>query len=177
MAVENSTTKSQSETPAELAWRTLQAAEQALNHGVDGEAHEALEAAYFAAQDAFIAVEDGTPRGALLKLKQIAVMEDLDGYLEENPRLAWPRIVKSIIRDLEGANVATSPPSVAQANRATEDDARTAILGLEGIFWALDMLVIHEVADEISAEDDRRDGIAGLIVAGEQLAREISERF
>ena len=173
MAKDKSITKSDCETRVELAWRALQAAEKALNERIDEQEGGDIEKAYHAAQEAFIAVKDGTPRGALLKLKRLATIEDLDGYLEDSPNLAWPRIIKNVIRDLE----ASSRPSVARTNYATESDARTAILGLEGIFWALDMLVIHEVADEIAAKDDRRDGVAGLIVAGELLAREISERF
>jgi hypothetical protein len=48
---------------------------------------------------------------------------------------------------------------------------------LEGIFWALNMLVIHKVADDVAHEEDRRDGIEQLIMAGEQLAGEVSKRF
>jgi hypothetical protein len=39
------------------------------------------------------------------------------------------------------------------------------------------MLVVERVADEIANEQDVRDGIDKLIITGEQLAREISERF
>lgn len=60
---------------------------------------------------------------------------------------------------------------------ATEGDVRMAVQGLKGIFWALNMLVIHRVADGVASEDDRENGIANLIVAGEKLADEISGRF
>jgi hypothetical protein len=56
-------------------------------------------------------------------------------------------------------------------------DVREAVIGLQGIFWALNMLVIHGAADEVASEDDRKNGIARLITAGEQLADEISSRF
>jgi hypothetical protein len=54
---------------------------------------------------------------------------------------------------------------------------QTAIIGLQGIFWALNMLVVNHAADRIARESDRNDGIAALITAGETLADEISNRF
>ncbi len=52
-----------------------------------------------------------------------------------------------------------------------------AIYGLHGIFWALNQLVVHHVADDHAHEQDPRNGIDGLIVAGQTLADEISKHF
>jgi hypothetical protein len=61
--------------------------------------------------------------------------------------------------------------------RPSEGDLQLTIHGLQGIFWALDMLLVEKLADKIAHEQDIRDGIAGLIVAGERLTEEISSRF
>lgn len=60
---------------------------------------------------------------------------------------------------------------------ANEGDARGAILGLRGIFWALNLIVIHNAADGLSSAEDRENGVADLITAGRKLADEISGRF
>jgi hypothetical protein len=69
------------------------------------------------------------------------------------------------------------PVSRRDSRSATAGEMEATIIGLQGIFWALNMLVVHNVADGIAHETDRRDGIAALIVAGERLADEISNRF
>ena len=51
------------------------------------------------------------------------------------------------------------------------------IHALRGIFWALNMLVVHHAADDIAHEEDLHNGISALILAGEQLADETAERF
>jgi hypothetical protein len=51
------------------------------------------------------------------------------------------------------------------------------IHALRGIFLALNMLVVHHAADEIAHENDLNNGISALILAGEQLADEMAERF
>jgi hypothetical protein len=61
--------------------------------------------------------------------------------------------------------------------RPSEGDLQLTIHSLKGIFWALDMLLVEKLADKIAHEPDIRDGIAGLIVAGERLTEEISSRF
>jgi hypothetical protein len=38
-------------------------------------------------------------------------------------------------------------------------------------------LVIHRAADDVAHDEDRRNGIEQLIMAGEQLAGEVSKRF
>lgn len=58
---------------------------------------------------------------------------------------------------------------------ATESEVQLALLGLRGIFWALDLLVVQHAADALV--DDHEDGIENLIVAGKVLADEISRRF
>lgn len=40
----------------------------------------------------------------------------------------------------------------AHVDRPDESDLRRAVLALHGIFWALDMLVVHNVADEVAHE-------------------------
>ncbi|HQS14411.1 hypothetical protein [Reyranella sp.] len=63
-----------------------------------------------------------------------------------------------------------------RVDRATGDDLGHAIIALKGIFWALDMLVVEKAADDITTEEDRAEGIASLIAAGELLAKELTER-
>ena len=43
-------------------------------------------------------------------------------------------------------------------------------------FFALNLLVIDRIADDV-VEAQLHNGISGLIITGEQLAREIAERF
>jgi Pyruvate/2-oxoacid:ferredoxin oxidoreductase gamma subunit len=61
-------------------------------------------------------------------------------------------------------------------DRAAEDDLSLAVHAMQGIFWALDMLVVNHAADGIAFEEKRKNGIAGLIIAGELLAEEIGNR-
>jgi hypothetical protein len=56
-------------------------------------------------------------------------------------------------------------------------DLELTVHALHGIFWALDMLVNQRVADKVAHEGDRRNGIANLIVAGERLCDDMTERF
>ncbi len=39
------------------------------------------------------------------------------------------------------------------------------------------MLVVHHAADDIAHEQDRVNGIDGLILAGQRLTEEVIERF
>lgn len=78
----------------------------------------------------------------------------------------------------------TYPPVVAvradedvNVPRLTEGDIQSSILGLSGIFWALDMLIINGVADEVARKDAIANGVANLIIAGKLLTKEISARF
>ena len=57
------------------------------------------------------------------------------------------------------------------------DDMELAIHGLDGIFWALNMLVIHQVAEKVAHGPALRDGIDHLILAGQLNTDQISERF
>ena len=73
----------------------------------------------------------------------------------------------------------TSPeprPNV-HVDRPDADDLGCAVLALHGIFWALNMLVIHRVADDVAHEPDARDGIDQLIMAGQLITEPISERL
>lgn len=63
-----------------------------------------------------------------------------------------------------------------QADRATEEDLGQALIAVGGIFWALDKIVCENVADEITHEKDRKEAIASLIMAGELLVREVTNR-
>lgn len=63
-----------------------------------------------------------------------------------------------------------------QVDRATENELGHAVLGLKGIFWALDQLVVEKAADDITTESDRSEGIANLIAAGKLLAEEVWNR-
>jgi hypothetical protein len=60
---------------------------------------------------------------------------------------------------------------------ADEGDARQAVLGLQGLFWALNMLVVHHVADGVAHKGDIEDGVEKLIVAAMTLADEVAGRF
>lgn len=61
--------------------------------------------------------------------------------------------------------------------RPTKGDMQMAIHGIRGIFWALNLLVLDRVADDVAKEEDIANGIANLIVAGEELAKQLSDRF
>jgi hypothetical protein len=102
---------------------------------------------------------------------------DVDLGSRQSP--ARPRVAQSQMRRLRAPCSDERPPDVPQArvDRATAGDMQMVIHGLHGIFWALDMLVLQEAADEIASEADRRNGIANLIVAGQQLAEQIKGRF
>lgn len=56
-------------------------------------------------------------------------------------------------------------------------ELQMAMHGLSGIFWALDLLVTQQVADNIIDEHSRRNGISSLITAGEVLTEKITEEF
>jgi hypothetical protein len=65
----------------------------------------------------------------------------------------------------------------ASVKRPGPEDLQMTIHALRGIFWALNMLVVHHAADDIAHENDLNNGISALILAGEQLADETAERF
>jgi len=65
----------------------------------------------------------------------------------------------------------------ARVDRPDEGDLETTIHALHGIFWALNMLVIHQVADKVAHGPDLRDGIDHLILAGQLITDQVSERF
>ncbi len=73
--------------------------------------------------------------------------------------------------------VTTSARSQVLVNRATQGDLEMAAYGMSGIFWALNMLVVQGAADDIAREHDLRNGIANLIIAGQELSNEITGRF
>jgi hypothetical protein len=64
-----------------------------------------------------------------------------------------------------------------QVERPDRGDLELTVHALHGIFWALDMLVNQRVADKVACEVHRRNGIANLIVAGERLCDDMTERF
>lgn len=72
---------------------------------------------------------------------------------------------------------AVQPRAVDGIEEPTCGDLQMAILALGGIFWALDMLVVQGAANEICKRDERENGIASLIMAGERLAKEVARRF
>jgi hypothetical protein len=67
--------------------------------------------------------------------------------------------------------------STAIVKRPGRGDLEMTIHALHGIFWALNLLVVHRAADDIAHENDLHNGISALILAGEQLADEMAERF
>ena len=76
----------------------------------------------------------------------------------------------------------TNTPNAASRTKASvkrpgPEDLQMTIHALRGIFWALNMLVVHHAADDIAHEEDLHNGISALILAGEQLADETAERF
>ena len=60
----------------------------------------------------------------------------------------------------------------AHVKRPELGDLEMTIHALRGILWALNMLVVHPVADGTAHEKDLNNGIDCLIFAGEQLAAE-----
>jgi hypothetical protein len=60
---------------------------------------------------------------------------------------------------------------------ATEGDMQQTILGLRGIFAALNMLIRSRVADGAMSQEYIDSAVDELLVAGEQLADEIAGRF
>lgn len=80
--------------------REYRAAEAAVN-APEHTADESPEIdAFHAAQSRFIAEPVTSLLGVLLKVEMIAEMEDLEGRLEEAPKLAMPRIILGLIKDL-----------------------------------------------------------------------------
>ena len=67
--------------------------------------------------------------------------------------------------------------TTASVKRPERGDLEMTIHALHGIFWALNMLVVHRAADNIAHQNDLRNGIDALILAGNQLASETAERF
>jgi hypothetical protein len=67
--------------------------------------------------------------------------------------------------------------TTARVKRPEQGDLEMTIHALGGIFWALNMLVVHHAADAIAHERDLRNGIDALILAGKQLADDMAERF
>jgi hypothetical protein len=70
-----------------------------------------------------------------------------------------------------------APHNTVNVERPERGDLQMTIHALHGIFWALNMLVVHHAADDIAHEDDLHNGIDALILAGEHLAEEMAERF
>jgi hypothetical protein len=54
-------------------------------------------------------------------------------------------------------NVAS--PATARVKRPERGNLEATIHALGGIFWALNMLVVHHAADDIAHEEDRLNGI------------------
>ena len=73
-------------------------------------------------------------------------------------------------------------PTEASSSRASvkhpsQGDLQMTVHALQGIFWALNMLVVHHAADDIAHEQDRINGIDGLILAGQWMTEKVIERF
>ncbi|GEP59501.1 hypothetical protein [Reyranella soli] len=115
--------------PSGKAFAAYKAAEAALNScRVDGAEYDALAEAYNQAQEEFLNKRDGTTLGAAIKLRLIADVENLDGYLAESPNLLWPRMVKRLIADLSQA--AGMPETLSAAASTSADPAE--------LLWQLD---------------------------------------
>ena len=71
----------------------------------------------------------------------------------------------------------TTDTDSSRTNSPDQGELQMTMHGLHGIFWALNMLVVHHAADDIAHERDRVDGIEGLIVAGKRLTEEVVGRF
>ena len=78
---------------------------------------------------------------------------------------------------MSGGQEAGEPRPRVLIDKPDLGDLQMTIHGLHGIFWALDMLYVQGAADEIVKREERNSGIANLIVAGQQLAREVAARF
>ena len=65
----------------------------------------------------------------------------------------------------------------AEVDRSSKGYLRQSVHALHGIFWALDMLVVHRVADEVAHDEDLRNGIDQLILAGEMMTKDLGDRF
>jgi hypothetical protein len=60
-----------------------------------------LETTFSEAQDRFVYAEDATLQGIYLKLRLLAESESLSNRLEDGPNLLGPRIILTILRDLQ----------------------------------------------------------------------------
>lgn len=89
-----------SDDPVAQRYREYRAAEAAANAPEHTADEGPVIEAYDAAQDRFIAAPATSLLGVLLKIEMIAEMEDLEGMLEEAPKLAMPRIILGLIKDL-----------------------------------------------------------------------------
>ncbi len=68
-------------------------------------------------------------------------------------------------------------PDVIRCRRVTSAELEEAVLALSGIFWALNQLHTHRVADKVSTGFAVRSGIDELILAGQVITSEIRDRF
>ena len=93
--------------PSETQWREYQAAVTAIN-AKDADDKD-LEVTFREAQDRFVYTEDATLQGIYLKLRLLAQVENLAGYLEEGPNFLWPRIILTILRDLKALGSLQEP--------------------------------------------------------------------
>jgi hypothetical protein len=82
-------------------WRRFKLAKERLDTSGGVADNDPLITAYHEAQDRFVDCKVASLQGVLLKLLLIDEAEDLEGHLEEAPRMLWPRIVKSLLRDLK----------------------------------------------------------------------------
>ena len=83
----------------------------------------------------------------------------------------------NLSRGATGPSTLDTERTKAHVKRPKLGDLEMTSHALRGIFWALNMLVVHRVADGIAYEKDLNNGIDCLILAGEQLAAETAERF
>jgi hypothetical protein len=74
-------------------------------------------------------------------------------------------------------SAAATTENQVRVERLDRGDLELTVHALHGIFWALDMLVNHRLADKVALESDRHNGIANLIVAGQRLCDDMTERF
>jgi hypothetical protein len=73
-------------------------------------------------------------------------------------------------------NITPNRPQ-AQVDRPDEGDLEMAIHGLNGIFWALNMLAVQDVGHLTATKSDIRTAVADLIVAGGIITNGMSDRF
>jgi hypothetical protein len=103
------------------------------------------------------------------------------GNLSRRLRASWTNLFRSCCSGFSGRILLNRcierSSTEARALLCDPGDMETTIHGLRGIFWALNMLVVHHVADDVAHKTDLRTGIDALIVAGQTLANEISNRF